>query len=134
MLQADSESSIRTGMLVVDLDARVVLGDQQRVHLTGKEYAIFELLNLRKGATVTKRMFLDHLYSGTHAPKIKIIDVFVCKLRKKLAQVTGGKHYIETVWGCGYVLRDPGKMPVIQKEREDRSISNRMAASVSADG
>jgi DNA-binding response OmpR family regulator len=40
-------------------------------------------------------------------PELKIIDVFVCKLRKKLADATGGSHYIETVWGRGYVLRDP---------------------------
>jgi len=75
------------------------------VHLTGKEYGILELLSLRKGTTVTKEMFLNHLYGGVDEPELKIIDVFVCKLRKKLAQATGGKHYIETVWGRGYVLR-----------------------------
>ena len=51
-------------------------------------------------------MFLNHLYGGMGEPELKIIDVFVCKLRKKLAQATGGSHYIETVWGRGYVLRD----------------------------
>jgi two-component system cell cycle response regulator CtrA len=55
----------------------------------------------------TKEMFLNHLYGGMDEPELKIIDVFVCKLRKKLAQATGGSHYIETVWGRGYVLRDP---------------------------
>jgi two-component system, cell cycle response regulator CtrA len=62
---------------------------------------------LRKGTTLTKEMFLNHLYGGMDEPELKIIDVFVCKLRKKLAQATGGSHYIETVWGRGYVLRDP---------------------------
>jgi two-component system cell cycle response regulator CtrA len=33
--------------------------------------------------------------------------VFICKLRKKIAAATGGSHYIETVWGRGYVLKDP---------------------------
>ena len=107
MRQADSESTIRTGMLVVNLDTRVVSVNEKPVHLTGKEYGILELLCRRKGTTLTKEMFLDHLYGGMDEPEIKIIDVFVCKLRKKLAQATGGSHYIETVWGRGYVLRDP---------------------------
>ena len=102
-----SESTIRTGKLVVNLDSRLVLVEDQPVHLTGKEYGILELLSLRKGTTLTKEMFLNHLYGGMDEPELKIIDVFVCKLRKKLAQATGGKHYIETVWGRGYVLRDP---------------------------
>jgi two-component system cell cycle response regulator CtrA len=85
--------------------------DDQPVHLTGKEYGILELLSLRKGTTLTKEMFLNHLYGGMDEPELKIIDVFVCKLRKKLAQATGGSHYIETVWGRGYVLRDPMPLP-----------------------
>src|SRR5512132_293957 len=102
-----SESTIRTGKLVVNLDTRVVSVDDQPVHLTGKEYGILELLSLRKGTTLTKEMFLNHLYGGMDEPELKIIDVFICKLRKKLAAATGGKHYIETVWGRGYVLRSP---------------------------
>jgi two-component system cell cycle response regulator CtrA len=81
------------------------------VHPTAKEYGILELLNLRKGMTLTKEMFLNHLYWGMDEPELKIIDVFVCKLRKKLAQATGGSHYIETVWGRGYVLREPMPLP-----------------------
>jgi two-component system, cell cycle response regulator CtrA len=81
------------------------------VHLTGKEYGILELLSLRKGTTLTKEMLLNHLYGGMDEPELKIIDVFVCKLRKKLAQATGGDHYIETIWGRGYVLRDPALTP-----------------------
>jgi two-component system cell cycle response regulator CtrA len=77
------------------------------LHLTGKEYGILELLSLRKGTTLTKEMFLNHLYGGMDEPELKIIDVFVCKLRKKLTQATRGENYIETVWGRGYVLRDP---------------------------
>src|SRR6516165_9323464 len=102
-----SESVIRTGKLLVNLDSRVVEVDGQPLHLTGKEYGILELLSLRKGTTLTKEMFLNHLYGGMDEPELKIIDVFVCKLRKKLAHATGGKHYSETVWGRGYVLRDP---------------------------
>src|ERR1700720_4264937 len=101
------ESTIRTGKLLVNLDSRVVSVDQSPLHLTAKEYGILELLSLRKGTTLTKEMFLNHLYGGMDEPELKIIDVFVCKLRKKLSQATGGEHYIETVWGRGYVLRDP---------------------------
>jgi two-component system cell cycle response regulator CtrA len=65
------------------------------------------LLSLRKGTTLTKEMFLNHLYGGMDEPELKIIDVFICKLRKKLANASRGKNYIETVWGRGYVLREP---------------------------
>ena len=106
MCEAHSESAVRTGRLVVNLNTRVASVDDQPVHLTGKEYGILELLSLRKGTTLTKEMFLNHLYGGMDEPEIKIIDVFICKLRKKLAQATDGNHYIETVWGRGYVLRD----------------------------
>src|ERR1700736_1539022 len=109
--EGDFASTIQTGEFLVNLDTRVVSVDGKRVHLTGKEYGILELLSLRKGSTVTKEMFLNHLYAGRDEPEIKIVDVFVCKLRQKLAQATGGKHYIETVWGRGYVLRDPVEAP-----------------------
>ena len=102
-----SESVISTGKLKVNLDAKTVEVDSAPVHLTGKEYQMLELLSLRKGTTLTKEMFLNHLYGGMDEPELKIIDVFICKLRKKLAAATGGDHYIETVWGRGYVLRDP---------------------------
>ncbi len=102
-----SQSVITTGDLIVNLDAKTVEVSGQRVHLTGKEYQMLELLSLRKGTTLTKEMFLNHLYGGMDEPELKIIDVFICKLRKKLAAATNGQHYIETVWGRGYVLRDP---------------------------
>jgi two-component system cell cycle response regulator CtrA len=99
--------TIRTGKLLVNLDSHIATVGDQPLHLTAKEYGVLELLSLRKGTTLTKEMFLKHLYSGMDEPELKIIDVFVCKLRKKLAQATGGEHYIETIWGRGYVLRDP---------------------------
>jgi len=102
-----SQSIIKTGDIAVNLDAKTVEVNGQRVHLTGKEYQMLELLSLRKGTTLTKEMFLNHLYGGMDEPELKIIDVFICKLRKKLALATSGDHHIETVWGRGYVLRDP---------------------------
>lgn len=102
-----SESIIQTGKLAVNLDTKTVEVNNLPLHLTGKEYGIIELLSLRKGTTLTKEMFLNHLYGGMDEPELKIIDVFVCKLRKKLSAATGGENYIETVWGRGYVLRDP---------------------------
>ena len=102
-----AHSVIKTGDIVVNLDAKTTEANGQRIHLTGKEYQMLELLSLRKGTTLTKEMFLNHLYGGMDEPELKIIDVFICKLRKKLAAATGGEHYIETVWGRGYVLRDP---------------------------
>ena len=102
-----SQSIIKTGKISVNLDAKTVEVDGKAVHLTGKEYQMLELLSLRKGTTLTKEMFLNHLYGGMDEPELKIIDVFICKLRKKLSTATGGENYIETVWGRGYVLRDP---------------------------
>ena len=104
-----AQSVIRTGDIVVNLDAKTVEVSGNRVHLTGKEYEMLELLSLRKGTTLTKEMFLNHLYGGMDEPELKIIDVFICKLRKKLAVAADGNHYIETVWGRGYVLRDPSE-------------------------
>jgi two-component system, cell cycle response regulator CtrA len=102
-----SQSIIKTGKLAVNLDTKTVEVSNQRVHLTGKEYAMLELLSLRKGSTLTKEMFLNHLYGGIDEPELKIIDVFICKLRKKLAAASENDNYIETVWGRGYVLRNP---------------------------
>ena len=102
-----SQSIINTGRISVNLDAKTVDVGGMPVHLTGKEYQMLELLSLRKGTTRTKEMFLNHLYGGMDEPELKIIDVFICKLRKKLSEATGGDNHIETVWGRGYVLRDP---------------------------
>jgi two-component system, cell cycle response regulator CtrA len=102
-----AQSVITTGKFTVNLDTKTVEVDGKPVHLTGKEYQMLELLSLRKGTTLTKEMFLNHLYGGMDEPELKIIDVFICKLRKKLSEATGGENYIETVWGRGYVLRDP---------------------------
>ncbi len=102
-----ADSVIHTGKLSVNINSRTVTVEGHPIHLTGKEYGVLELLSLRKGTTLTKDMFLNHLYGGMDEPELKIIDVFICKLRKKLALATGGDNYIETVWGRGYVLRDP---------------------------
>jgi two-component system cell cycle response regulator CtrA len=102
-----AHSIIRFGEVAVNLNEKTVTTDAQNVHLTMKEFKILELLCLRKGTTLTKEMFLNHLYGGMDEPETKIIDVFICKLRKKLADATGGKNFIETIWGRGYVLREP---------------------------
>ena len=102
-----AQSIIQIDDLTVNLDTKTVAVNGTRVHLTGKEYQMLELLSLRKGITQTKEMFLTHLYGGMDDPEMKIIDVFICKLRKKLANASSGKNYIETIWGRGYVMRDP---------------------------
>jgi two-component system cell cycle response regulator CtrA len=105
--QGHAQSVVQTGDLSVNVDAKTVHINQVGVNLTGKEYQMLELLSLRRGTTITKEMFLGQLYGGMEEPEIKIIDVFICKLRKKLAAASGGKDYIETVWGRGYLLREP---------------------------
>jgi two-component system cell cycle response regulator CtrA len=101
-----SQPSLRVGKLKLNLDSREVLVGDIQVHLTGKEYAILELLVLRKGMVLTKEAFLNHLYGGMDEPEMKIIDVFICKLRKKL-QLAGADNLIGTIWGRGYMLREP---------------------------
>ena len=89
-----AQSVIITGDLTVNLDQKTVEVAGSRVHLTGKEYQMLELLSLRKGTTLTKEMFLNHLYGGMDEPELKIIDVFICKLRKKLANASDGRNYM----------------------------------------
>jgi two-component system, cell cycle response regulator CtrA len=105
-----AQSIIQIGDLQINLDSKTVAVKSARVHLTTKEYQMLELLALRKGMTLTKEMFLNNLYGGMNEPEIKIIDVFICKLRKKLAHASDGKDYIETVWGRGYALREPSEV------------------------
>jgi two-component system cell cycle response regulator CtrA len=104
-----AQSVIQTGDLVVNLSTKMVEINGVPVYMTAKEYKILELFSLRKGMTLTKDMFLNHLYGGMDEPEQKIIDVFICKLRKKLASASNGKDYFETVWGRGYRLRDPSE-------------------------
>jgi two-component system cell cycle response regulator CtrA len=103
-----SQPTLSVGPLNLNLGSREVRIHDREVHLTGKEYAILELLTLRKGLVLTKDVFLNHLYGGIDEPEAKIIDVFICKLRKKLAQAGAGE-LIGTVWGRGYVLREPSQ-------------------------
>ncbi|MBP1807792.1 response regulator transcription factor CtrA [Rubellimicrobium aerolatum] len=101
-----AQSVIRLGRLSVNLDSKTVQVDGESVYVTGKEYQMIELLALRKGSTVTKEMFLNYLYGGIDEPELKIIDVFICKLRRKLAAALGHNPPIETIWGRGYMIRD----------------------------
>ena len=116
-----AEPTLRVGPLQLNLDSREVSVDGVSVHLTGKEYAILELLVLRKGMVLTKDAFLNHLYGGMDEPEMKIIDVFVCKLRKKL-QAVGAGHLIGTVWGRGYMLRDEDRRAPSIVERDGPEI------------
>ena len=104
-----SQPTLRIGPLQLNLDSREVSVGGRPVHLTGKEYAILELLVLRKGMVLTKETFLNHLYGGMDEPEMKIIDVFICKLRKKLAQA-GADNLIGTAWGRGYMMREPERV------------------------
>ena len=106
-----SQPMLRVGPLTLNLDSREVTVNAKSVHLTGKEYSILELLMLRKGMVLAKEAFLNHLYGGMDEPEMKIIDVFICKLRKKLAQA-GGDNLIGTIWGRGYMIREPDVNPV----------------------
>lgn len=100
-----SRSVVEIGELVIDLDTKTARVGDKLVPLTGKEYSVLEMLAIHKDTTITKEMFLNHMYGGMDEPDDKIIDVFVCKVRKKLMVASGGVNYVETVWGRGYLLR-----------------------------
>ena len=102
-----SQSKINIDRISICIDSKEVYVGCVKLNLTGKEYLILELLILRRGSVIAKEAFLNHLYGGMDEPEIKIIDVFICKLRKKLQQA-GADNLIGTVWGRGYMLRDPG--------------------------
>jgi two-component system cell cycle response regulator CtrA len=98
---------VKVGEMTLNLDTKVVKVADKILHLTGKEYALLELLALRKGMIVSKEQFLNHLYGGTdEEPEMKIIDVFLCRIRTKIKRLSGGKDYVQTVWGRGYILKD----------------------------
>ena len=105
-----AQAAIEIGDLVVNLDQKVAELAGIRLRLTVKEYEILALLAVRSGTTLTKEMLLTNLYGGIDEPCLKIIDVFLCKLRKKLAAASNGQNYIQTIWGRGYVLRDPNEL------------------------
>ncbi len=127
-----SQAVLQVGDVELNLDSRSVTVSGRAVHLTGKEYAILELLVMRKGMVLTKEVFLNHLYGGMDEPEVKIIDVFICKLRKKLSEA-GARHVIGTVWGRGYTVREPAPVPASaapfrsEPTRSDREMS-RVAA------
>eukprot|EP00210_Caulerpa_lentillifera_P008746 g8342.t1 len=139
-----AESVIKIGELTINLQTRVAEIEGVPLKLTGKEYAILELLALRKGSTLSKEMFLNHLYGGIDEPEVKIIDVFICKVRKKIASKLNGESYIETVWGRGYAIREPDEEnmesgtrleedleedPLLSGSAEDQDVAARVAPS-----
>ena len=112
-----AQPTLHVGPVQLRLDTRDVAVHGQPLTLTGKEYAILELLMLRKGMVLTKEAFLNHLYGGMDEPEAKIIDVFVCKLRKKLTDA-GASGLIGTVWGRGYTVRDQPAQAVASVARQ----------------
>jgi two-component system, cell cycle response regulator CtrA len=99
-----SQPCVQFGPVTLDLNSRVVTINGKVVKFSKKEFSILELMILRRGTVLTKEAFLSHLYDGRNEPDMKIIDVFICKMRKKLADA-GAKELIETIWGRGYMMR-----------------------------
>ena len=100
-----AQSTLRVGPLEIDMGSREVRVDDQPLAVTRKEFAILELMALRKGRVIPKQSFLEHLYNGLDGPETRVIDVFICNLRKKLAG-WGCGNLIDTVRGHGYIMRD----------------------------
>lgn len=104
---------LTVGALTLDPQAHEARLGGRSLNLTAREFAVLRLLVLRRGAVVRKQAMLTHLYAqDSDEPDPKIIDVFVCKLRRKLAQA-GGQDLIATVWGVGYRLESPTETPAL---------------------
>lgn len=116
--QGHAESIIEIGEMKVNIDHHTATIRNEALHLTSKEQSVLELLAMRKGTTITKEQFINHLYNGLHEPELKIVDVFVCKLRKKIFDMAG-ENYIETNWGRGYALKEPRDIPENQRKVVD---------------
>ncbi len=119
------QSLITTGKITINLDKKSVEAKGVPVTLTLTEYQLLELFSLRKGATLEKETILNHLYGGRDEPMHRVVDVFVCKLRRKLAAATDGDDYIQTVWGRGYAFREPaGGRPANSARRASTASGN----------
>lgn len=108
--QGHTNSTLRLGPVELSLDRREVRIHGRQLHISRREFAVLELLFLKQGVILNKAAFLNHLYCGMDEPEMKTIDVIICRLRKKLASA-GVPTLIDTVWGCGYILRDPSVAP-----------------------
>ena len=106
------QSQLHVGNLTLDVDHHDVVANGVRVHLTTKEFALLQLLVLRRNMIMTKEAILSQLYGGIDEPEIKIVDVFICKIRSKLAQA-GLPSVISTVWGRGYSVKDAGSESLV---------------------
>lgn len=105
-----SSSIIKIGPLELNMKQHKVSIYGNELFLTSKEYSILELLLIKRGSVLAKETFLNHIYGGFDEPDLKIIDVFICKLRKKISELAGNINLIETVWGRGYIVRDGGDL------------------------
>ena len=108
-------ATISVGNLVVDLSRNYAKVGETRLEQTAKEFRIIEFLALRKDAVLSKDAFLNHSYGGIDEPEPKIIDVFICKLRRKLAENGAEGLSVDTVWGQGYTLREARDYQVLEQ-------------------
>jgi two-component system cell cycle response regulator CtrA len=113
-----SQNVLREGELLLDQDTRqvTVAGRGLKLKLSRKEYALLELLMLRRGQVVSNSRVMDHLYGGPEEPHSRTVAVFLCHLRKKLAQA-GITDIITTVAGVGLMIprcadNAPAAMPL----------------------
>jgi DNA-binding response OmpR family regulator len=101
------DSKLRCGRLELSLVVHEAKVDDVPLRLGPKEYLLLEFLILKRGSAVSKNACMTHLYGTDEYPEAKTIDVVLCRLRKRLAPF-GLSDMIESVWGYGFKLRDPG--------------------------
>ena len=105
-----AEETIRVGPAMLNLSSKTMLINGTAIPLTQKEYQIVEALCLRKNSALTKEQLMNLVYFGMDEPSTKIVDVFICKIRKKLRERGDCAELIHTVWGRGYMMSDAAQL------------------------
>ncbi len=108
--EGHSSTLLQCGQVLMNLAQHAVFVGDRKMDLSRREYTLLELLFLRRGMVLTKSAFLNHIYAGMEEAGEKTIDVIICRIRKKF-EAAGVPRLIDTIWGCGHVLHDPGPSP-----------------------
>jgi DNA-binding response OmpR family regulator len=95
---------IRTFDLELDTTTRSVRRAGRDIHLSGKEYALLEVLAVHRGRAVTRSLIHEHLYKGHQKHASNVVDIFVGHLRRKI-DLGFDPPLVLTRRGHGYLLR-----------------------------
>jgi two-component system OmpR family response regulator len=97
---------VSVGDLSIDLLTRQVVRAEREIDLQPREFAVLEYLMRHAGMVISKTMIMEHVWNYNFDPQTNVVDVLVCRLRKKIEKGFGEK-ILHTIRGVGYVLKHP---------------------------